>query len=272
MKNAPYVSILMPAYQAEKYIATAIESILNQTFQDFEFIIIDDKSTDRTWEIIEHYKDKDTRIKSLKNEKNLGIAANRNKLISLAQGKFIAWQDADDISCADRIAKQYAFLKDHSEVGIIGGYIQFFSESGTSGIRKYAANDNQLRKNIFRYSPVAQPAAMIRKKCFKEFGMYDLRYPPAEDIDMSFRIGQKYEFANLPQIVLRYREHLDSATYTKLRTMELNTLKIRKKFSSNPSYSVSLFDLMYNIAQFISIFILPPQFKIKLFNFFRNSK
>jgi glycosyltransferase involved in cell wall biosynthesis len=272
MNNKPQVSILMPAFQCEKYVAISIESILCQTFQDFEFIIIDDCSSDKTWEIIKHYARKDPRIQAIQNDKNLGIAGNRNKLIALAQGEFIAWQDADDISCADRIAKQCEFLHNHPEVGIVGGYLQFFSEAGNAGVRKYATEDGQLRKRIYRYSPVAQPASMIRKICFEEFGEYDLRYPPAEDIDMSFRIGQKYRFANLPQIVLKYREHPGSATYTKLRKIELNTLEIRMKYFIKRSYKATVLDLVYNVAQFMSIFLVPPRFKIQLFNYFRNAK
>jgi len=271
MKNKPQVSILMPAFQCEKHVALAIESILIQTYQNFEFIIIDDCSLDRTWQIINHYARQDPRIQAMQNEVNIGIAGNRNKLIALAQGEFIAWQDADDLSCVDRIAKQCDFLKYHHQVGMVGGYLQFFSEAGNSGVRKYASADRQLRKLIFRYSPVAQPAAMIRKKCFDELGGYDLRYPPAEDIDMSFRIGQKYQFANIPQIVLNYREHRESATYTKLRTIELNTLAIRMKYCRQQSYSATWLDIVYNIAQYVSIYLLPSKFKIQLFNFFRNA-
>ena len=99
----------MPAYNAEKYISEAIKSILNQTFKDFEFIIIDDGSIDRTWKIIQKYAKKDDRVIALKNEKNLGIAVNRNKLVSMARGKYIIWQDSDDISLPYRIEKQYNF-------------------------------------------------------------------------------------------------------------------------------------------------------------------
>ena len=205
-------------------------------------------------------------------KKNLGIAGNRNMLISAARGKYIAWQDADDISFPDRLEQQFSFLEGRPEVGVVGGYLQFFSDSGVSGMRQYAVDDAQLRARIFRYSPVAQPAAMIRRKCFAEFGEYDLRYPPAEDIEMSFRIGQKYRFANLPKPVIKYREHPNSATFTKLKKIELNTIEIRKKFFRNVAYKPTVIDFFYNVAQLLSIFLVPPNLKIKLFNFFRNSR
>ncbi|MCX6730647.1 MAG: glycosyltransferase family A protein [Candidatus Roizmanbacteria bacterium] len=268
---SPLISVLMPAYNAEKYIAEAIESILAQTFKDFELIISDDASTDKTWDIIKKYKDKDKRIFITRNSKNRYIAENRNVLVKLAKGKYIAWQDADDISVPVRLKKQSHFLEKNPQVGIVGGYLQFFDEKGTKSIRKYATSDKELRKNIFRFSPVAQPTAMIRSECFKKVGLYNPKYPPAEDIDMSFRIGKFYEFANLPQITLKYREHLDSATFNKLKKIELSTLEVRRENDGKNGYKLSYLDRLYNLLQYVSIFVLPGRIKIALFNAIRNS-
>ena len=270
--NNPPISVLMPAYNAEEYIAEAIESILNQTFKDYEFIIVDDCSTDNTWQIIKKYIKKDSRIKAHKNEKNLGIAGNRNKLISMAKGDYIIWQDADDISMPYRLEKQYKFMEENPEVGILGGWLQFFNKNGNLSVRKYATDDKVLRRKIFIYSPVAQPAAIIRKKLLDEVGKYDLKYPPAEDIDMSFRIGVKCKFANLPEIIIKYRENNNSATFTKLKKIELDTIEIRKKYVKNPMYKITFFDQIYNFIQYISIFTIPPKLKIWFFNLCRNSK
>ncbi len=267
------VSVVTPAYNAEKYIGAAIDSILAQTFSEFEFIVIDDCSTDNTWQIIQSYAAKDPRIIAIKNEMNLGIAGNRNKGVGLAQGKYIVWQDADDISVPTRIEKQYQFMEAHPEAGIIGGFLQFFDdEHECTGFRKYKADDLSLRKRIFRYSPVAQPASMIRKKCLEEVGEYNLAYPPAEDIDMSFRIGEKYQFANLQDVMIRYREHPNSATFTRLKKIEFSTLKIRRKYNKKGTYKMTFLDKIYNFLQFISVFFIPLKMKIRLFELFRNSK
>lgn len=267
------VSVITPAYNAGKYIRETIESILNQTFSEFEFIIIDDCSTDNTWEIIHEYEKRDSRIRAIKNETNLGIAGNRNKGIRLAQGEYIVWQDADDISIPTRIERQLRYMEVHPRVGIVGGFLEFFSDNGSSsGMRKYCETDSELRKNIFRYSPVAQPAAMIRKQCLDEVGEYDLRYPPAEDLDMSFRIGKKHEFANIQEVVIRYREHPSSATFTRLKKIELSTLEIRRQHAKSGFYRMTFFDKIYNALQFFSIFMISPKMKIRLFNIFRNSK
>ena len=148
----------------------------------------------------------------------------------------------------------------------------FFDETGNRGVRKYATKDESLRKNIFRFSPVAQPAAILRKSCIDEAGKYDLRWPPAEDLDMSFRIGSKHKFANLAEIIIKYREHGNSATFKRLKTMELNTINIRKIYSKGWGYHPTFADYMYNVFQYISIFIVPPKLKIAVFNKLRNSK
>jgi glycosyltransferase involved in cell wall biosynthesis len=266
------VSVIIPAYNAEKYLADAIDSILNQTFTQFEIIIIDDCSKDRTNEIIQKYANSDVRIRAFRNKINLGIAGNRNKGVGLAKGKYVVWQDADDISLPWRIEKQLHFMEINPEVGIVGGYLQFFSDDNeNTGIRKYSADDLELRRRIFRFSPVAQPAAMIRKSCLIQAGEYDLKLPPAEDLDMSFRIGIRHKFANIQEVVIKYREHPNSATFTRLRKIELSTLFIRKKYSHTNCYKMKFSDRIYNFIQLVSIYVIPSNIKIYLFNLFRNS-
>jgi len=268
--RTPEVSVVTPVYNAAPYIGEAIENILNQTFSDFEFIIIDDQSTDGSWDIIQRFGQKDSRIRAFRNEHNLGIAGNRNVGIEKVRGRYVAWQDADDVSIRTRLEKQHRFLKEHPDVGIVGGYLQFFNEQGDGRIRRYAMEDTALRRTIFRYSPVAQPAAMIRIEALREAGPYDLRWPPAEDIDMSFRIGTHYKFANIPEVMVRYRQHGASATFRKLRKIETSTLRIRYQYSKMPVYSPTFVDWIYNVLQFLSIYVVPPRLKITLFNYFRD--
>lgn len=270
--TTPLVSVLTPAYNAGSYLAQTIEGVLNQTYENFEFIIINDCSTDNTYEIAKSYAEKDRRVRLVDNKENLGIAGNRNKAISLAKGEYIVWQDADDISVPTRIEKQVAFMENHPEVGICGGYLRFFDSTGVLGVRKYEAEDRLLRQTIFRFSPVAQPAAIIRKSAVDYAGKYDLAVVPAEDLDMSFRIGIKYKFANIPEVLVEYREHPNSATFSKLKKMELNTIKIRNKYANAPGYCMTVADKLYNFAHFASIFIIPPRTKIWLFSKIRNSK
>lgn len=270
--KTPKISVLMPAYNVENYISESVLSILNQSFKDFELIIVDDCSTDKTWNILQELAKTDERIKIFRNNNNLYIAGTRNVLLSKAQSPYIAWQDADDISYPKRLEIQYEFLKKHHKVGIVGGFLEFFKDSKASSIRKYAPDDKTLRKNIFKFSPVAQPAAMIRKECFEKVGEYNLKYPPAEDIDMSFRIGNCYEFANIQQPVIKYRQYESSATYQQLRKIELSTIEIRMNNFNNKNYNATLIDRVYNLLHLMSVYIVPSKIKIWLFNLFRNSR
>lgn len=272
MSSTPKLSVLMPAFNVGTYIAESIESILEQTFKDFELLILDDGSTDNSWEIISSYASKDQRIVALRNDKNLGISNSRNILIERASASIIAWQDADDIACKDRLLDQYSFLELHPEVGMCGGYLEFFDEKGVQGIRKYAAEDQELRTKMFRYSPVAQPVAMIRKECFVGIAGYDPKWPGAEDLHMSFKIGCKWKFANIQKVLVRYRVHQESVTFKKLRALEKNTLSLRRRFASNPAYHFTVTDFVYNATQWVTMYIMPSRLRIAVFSWFRNSK
>ncbi len=267
------ISVVMPVYNAEAFLGYAIESILDQTFQNFEFIIVEDASTDNSLKIIKDYMESDNRIILLRNEENLGIAETRTKGTKHAQGKYIAVADADDISIPTRFAKQYDYLESHLDCGVVGGFIELFdSETGkTIGVRKYHEDDLRLRKRIFLYSPVAQPVSMIRRNAFDTLGYYDPKFPPAEDLDFWFRIGTKYKFANIQEILLKYRVNKQSATISDIQTMEAKTLEIRKKYSHGYGYSMTLQDKVFYQSLRMTGFV-PYKFKVWMFNFFRDDR
>jgi len=125
MKDEPLISVVMPVYNTEKFVAEAIESILAQTFTDFEIIIIDDCSTDKSWQIIQDFSEKDQRIVTIQNSENQGLARSLNKGLKIAKGQFIARMDADDISMPQRFEIQLDFLKNHPDVGVVGSTVKF---------------------------------------------------------------------------------------------------------------------------------------------------
>ena len=265
----PLVTVITPAYNAAKYVAEAIDSILAQTYGHFEHVIIDDCSTDDTYQIVRRYAQTDGRITVLRNETNLGIAGSRNRGLSVARGKYIMWQDADDISMPYRMQEQVELLERNPDVGIVGGALRFFDDTGDHRERRYPTDDATMRKVIFRYSPVSQPAAMVRKAVLDRCGEY--RYPPTEDLDMLFQIGRISRLANLDKVVLRYRESATSATYSRLRLMEKNTLMIRRQ-NLGHGYRVSAWDLVFNVAQLGSLFLLPARTRLWVFKKLRDSK
>ncbi len=268
-KDNPLVSVIMPAYNSEKYISVAIESILNQSFKDFEFIIIDDGSTDKTWEIIQEYAKKDWRIVPVRNEENLNNYARRNKGIKMSKGKYVVWQDSDDISLPGRLKKQVNFMEKNPEVGICGSFMQIFTDEKDLNIRKYSTEDEDLRKDIFKYSPIAQPTAIIRKECYEKVGYYDDRYDATQDLDMTFRIGNEFKLANIPEVLIRYRVHPDSVTYKKLKKQIKNALRIRRKYSECYTYNLDFTGRFVMTFTWFSQF-LPVNLVYKVFEFVRG--
>lgn len=269
--SQPRVSVLMPAYNAEKYIAQAVESILDQTFKNFELIIADDASTDGTWQIIKQYVKVDKRIHIYQNKTQLGIAATRNRLIKWSKASYIAWQDADDVSLSYRLQEQYSFIEKHPEVGMVGGNLYFFNENGNQSVREYAQDDKTLRSYIFHYSPVAQPVAMIRRECFEVCGYLNPKYIVASDLDMSFRLGMRYRFANIPKTLLYYRVHSESITSRKIRENELTTMHIRDLYKKTKQYKMKNLDKLFNLLQKFVVYVVPSHIKRSLFSFFRNN-
>jgi len=275
MKNTanPLISVVMPAYNVERYIAVAIRSILNQTFKDFELVIIDDGSTDSTPQIISKCKEIDQRIVALQNDKNLKLGRTLNKGIKAAKGKYIARMDADDISLPDRFGKQVKFMEENPEVGILGGTMVVMGKDGrVISERRYYTRDAEIRKNIFKFSPFCHPAVIIRKTVLEKSGLYDPCYNPVEDYELYFRIGFHAKFANLEDSLLRYRIAAGSMTTRGLREMELKTVDVRKKFFDSGVYKATTTDKIYNLAHLISILvpIIPPKQKIRLFTKVRS--
>jgi glycosyltransferase involved in cell wall biosynthesis len=268
----PKISVLMPAYNSERYLAEAIESIIGQTFGDFEFFIVDDGSSDATWSVIERYAARDRRINATRHATNLGVPRTRNALLELSQGEYVAWLDSDDVALPYRLEHQFAFMVANPDVGICGGYLQFFDARGPAGVRKYAADDSALRKTIFRQMPVSMVASMVRRECYATVGPFATAAPVGEDVEMIFRIGKRYKFANLQEVLVKYRLNKAGATHRQLRVMELYTLFLREAYARDPAYSMSFADRLYNVAQLFLVYLLPPRPKIALFNLLRNSR
>lgn len=265
----PLVSVIIPVYNGEEFIVEAIESVLNQTYQNIEIIVIDDKSTDGTLDRIKSYLDKSKNIKLITNKVNVGIGKNRQIGIDAAKGKYICWQDADDISLPKRIELQVEYLERHPGVGVVGGFIRFFDEQGDGKTRRYAEKDKDLRSSIFKYNPVAQPAAMYRAECFANVGGFNSDYRVSEDLEMLFRTGTRYEFANIQKVIVKYRQYQGSLTASKLREMEQVALAIRKAYKNHPKYNYTISDGFYICLQKLSI-LLPTKLRMTAFKIIRG--
>lgn len=272
MEKKPTITVLLSVYNAENYVGIAIESILKQSFTDFELIAVDDCSTDKSWDIVQQYMKQDSRVIAKRNEVNLGGCKTLNVGLKLAKGKYIARLDNDDWSYPNRLEKQFDFLEAHPDVGIVGGVMEIMNQHGeVTGKRKYNISDQEIRNKIFCYSPFSHPLVMIRKSILDKVGSYDPAYAPADDYELYFRIGNESQFANLPDVIMRYRVIPSSITFMQTKKMELATINVRNQYSKNPNYNFTLADKLYNTFQFFSIYIVPSRLKIYLFNLLRNN-
>jgi glycosyltransferase involved in cell wall biosynthesis len=231
MEKQPIVSVILPAYNSGQFLAPAIESILNQTYKNFELIIVDDCSTDKTWEVIQDFSRKDNRIVPLKNDTNLREAKTLNRGIATARGKYIARMDHDDWSYPYRLEQQLVFMEAHPEVGVCGGAMDVCDENlQPQGRRHYELTDEEIRKKIFRYCPFCHPTIMMRRDVLDKSGLYDHNFYPPDDYELYFRLGRHGKFANLPEPLLKYRVLQKSITNSSTQRLELLTIAIRKKY------------------------------------------
>lgn len=212
----PKVSVLMCVYNGAKFVERAVRSILSQTCTDFEFVIVDNKSTDDTFEILRRWEQADSRIRLYQNERNLGLVASLNRGLHVARGEYIARMDADDFSRPDRLALQLAFMERHTEVGVCGGQILVHRGAHTY-LRRYALTPEECDATLLFQSCVAHPSVMFRRRLTSEDGFfYDEEFQCAEDSELWRRMAPTVRFANLPETLLDYYSHDDqeSAKYS----------------------------------------------------------
>jgi len=208
-KMTPKISIIICSYNRAQYIEKAIRSILDQTFTNFEIIVIDDASEDNTENIVRDLTQKDQRIKYFKNENNLGISKSRNKGVSLAQGEYIAMLDSDDYWIDNnKLLKQVDILEEDKNIGLIGSDVLCVDQNGKE-LKKhyYKSRDSDIRKKILCKNQFAQSSVVFRKKIFNEVGKYNESLDVCEDLDLWLKIGKKNKFQNLNKITTAYMVH-----------------------------------------------------------------
>lgn len=231
--GTPTVSVIMSVYNGERFLKEAIESILNQTFTDFEFLIINDGSTDDSVKIIESFKDE--RIKLINNEKNLKLIASLNKGIKIAKGKYIARMDCDDISVNERLEKQVEFLEKFNDYGLVGTWYTVIDGNGNDQYNVSYPSSNDLIKLFLSLNcPLAHGSIMGRTELFKE-NLYGSKDSYAvEDYELWTRISKLTKIHNIPEYLFKYRIYGESFSDTKTKAMYCQTLELSKKqYKSN---------------------------------------
>jgi glycosyltransferase involved in cell wall biosynthesis len=210
--ETPLVSVFMPVYNSEQYIAEALESILNQTYKNLEIILVDDGSTDKSVEIIKNYNDK--RIKLIQNEKNMGIPYTRNVGLNNATGKYMAIMDSDDISLPNRIEKQVQYLEVHPDIDVVGSYYYKFNNKKTREIRLPYIHPHEIDIILMFYSPLSNPSSMVRLETVRKHQLkYNLNYFVAQDYGFWVEIAKHGgKIAVIPEFLLKYRTGHENIT------------------------------------------------------------
>ncbi|MDX2256951.1 MAG: glycosyltransferase [Pseudanabaenaceae cyanobacterium bins.39] len=257
----PKVTVLMPVYNGEKYLREAIDSILNQTFQDFEFLIMNDGSSDRSLEIIRSYND--NRIKLFDSDQNKGHVYHLNYGIDIASGKYIVRMDADDISLPSRIEKQVTFMDNNPDIGVCGTWYEIIDSNVCC---KNPVDDVSIRLSLLTNSALGHPTVILRSKVLSDFNLhYDPLLVPAEDYWFWVNLSRYSKLANLPEILLQYRVHSNQISSSRksdqqqkaqlIRNLQIEMLLERSITIDEQDYHSLLFQErgIYDINKFVNV-------------------
>ncbi len=207
MNKSPQITVLMAVNNGESFVAEAIESILQQSFGDFEFLIVDDASTDNSRDVVAGFSD--ARISLLSNEKQQGLSRSLNRGLDQTKGKYVARMDHDDISHRLRLEKQLEFLESHQDLDVLGTWARTLGGKKEQ-IWRYPARDEDIRSELIFNPVLVHGSVMLRKSTFDKFKLrYDPKISRAQDYELWTRAAAKVRFANIPSVLLEYRIHDD---------------------------------------------------------------
>jgi len=240
MSSSPCVSVVMPVFNGERYLKEAVEGILNQTFGDFEFIIINDGSTDRTSAILKSYTD--VRIKVV-DQRHQGLVASLNQGLAIARGEYVARMDSDDIAIAHRLERQVAFLRTHRGTGILGTACRIIDANARDlGLRQWPINDLEIRWVSLLSSPFGHPTVMINRDLLSRNGLkYEKDLQGVEDYGLWTRVLNYTCGGNLAEPLMRYRVHEDSVTskYREVQLKNHDAIVLRSIGEQLPEFAIA---------------------------------
>jgi glycosyltransferase involved in cell wall biosynthesis len=220
----------MSVHNGEAYLVQALDSILSQSFSSFEFIVIDDASTDNTAGILADYARRESRIRLLSNQRNMGLAWSLNHGLKQANGWYIARMDADDISLPLRLEEQFSFMEEHPGVGVLGTAVEIIDSAGqVIDQRMYPPDPIVICWRLAFENPLCHPTVMIRRSLLQG-ASYNSELNTAQDYDLWCRLGPMTSFANLSKPLLRFRKHVANLTYTKGSEQRTNSMHISQNY------------------------------------------
>jgi glycosyltransferase involved in cell wall biosynthesis len=223
-EQAPLVSVVMAARNAELYLIPAVESILEQTYRDLELIVIDDASTDGTWKLLKQLARSDDRVRLLRNERCLRQVVSLNRGILAARGRHVAIMDSDDIAATERIEKQVAYLEQNPQVGVVGCLMDAFDDADTSMRRRVSGANSSWRDGRI---VMGHPTMLVRRDLYALHGLYDGRYDDAGDYELQSRFASRgVRMHVLEEVLYLYRIHSGSMTARRRRQQMRTDLRV----------------------------------------------
>lgn len=268
-ENNPLVSVLIATYNSEKYIATTLESIIQQTYKNLEILIADDASQDNTKDIVRKYQIKDKRIIMVENKQNLGIAMNMNNAIMKLKGQYVAILDGDDWAYPYRIEKQVETMEKDNRIVLCSGYMDICDEFlNSTALRKYPITDSDIRKALIRYNPISHPASMWRKSTLLKTSLYNPNLPICRDYDLIVRISELGIYKNIAEPLIKYRVRAHSETGKKIRETQWYSFYIQMKAHFEYKFPIGLSDIVFLILRLCATILLPTFFQRSIANNF----
>lgn len=260
-KNQPLVSIIIPVYNAERYLRQALSSVLSQSYRNIEIIVVDDKSTDNSYKMLRQFRKQDKRVRMFRLTKHSGVGTAANYAIIKSRGKYIARMDADDEMMQDRIEKQVNYLKDNPDVVGVGGQCERIDGNGRYlGIKRFPLDHKQIKSMVFRSIPLQQPTLMIQKdRLPKDFEWYNTTLPIGEDYELYYKLMRYGKLANIPDIILQYREHTAGVSFVSQRYTFWCIWKARILGIVKHGYIPDIVSSLNVVVQTIIVLILPEQ-------------
>ena len=231
MNQTPEISLIMSVYNGEDYLAEAIDSVLNQTFRDFEFIVINDCSTDGTLEILNRYANADARVKVYNNEVNLRLPSSLNKAISYATGKYIARMDADDICMPDRLEKQFKFMEEKPNVALSScRFMTLKNGAVSSGGGGAKCDKESIKALLLVTNPILHPGIIAKTEVIRKL-CYDKNFTCTEDLELWTRfVSEGYDVEIMPEYLMIYRLHDKQITETTLEKQHREVVTVQRKY------------------------------------------
>lgn len=259
--NSPKISVVMSVYNGMPYLKKAAMSILDQTFKDFEFIIVNDASTDDTSEYLKNLNDR--RVKIIKNPKNIGVAESLNKALLIARGDYIARMDADDISLPNRLKTQLAYMEDHPEISLCGCWVELIDKSGKKiGTKEYPAKSENIKSALLKYNCIIHPTFFSKREFYQELKGYDPKFDFAEDYELLMRARDRFQMANVNKVLFKWRLWGERRSQQDMHIMDKMDFKIKLEAIKRDGLDTNR--LLDVAKKYFMTYVLPLKIKLKM--------